>query len=225
MASNFLRTLSLAVLSLGVAAAARAADPPRPLLFSGRVEAAEQTGIAARVAGAVDKVNVDDRRPRQERAGADRAVGPGIEGRVGPGGGPCGAGEGGSGTGRGGDASGQGASRPGRRHGGGGAGGARTAPKQRPTGRSRTRIARGKYRAGTSAPYRSRISRRSYTRPTPPGPPWRRPRPRSRRRRRRGCGRGRGRACRGRDQGRPGRRRGRRRRGCGRRRRRSATRR
>ena len=59
MGSKSLRTVLVAVLMLGVAAALPAADAPQPVVFPGRVEAAEQTGIAARVAGAVDKVNVD----------------------------------------------------------------------------------------------------------------------------------------------------------------------
>lgn len=59
MGSKLLRTVLVAALTLGVAAAVPAADAPQPLVFAGRVEAAEQTGISARVAGAVARVNVD----------------------------------------------------------------------------------------------------------------------------------------------------------------------
>ena len=58
MASKLLCTSLIAVLSLCVPAAARG-DAPRPLIFPGRVAAAEQVGVDARVAAAVDKVNVD----------------------------------------------------------------------------------------------------------------------------------------------------------------------
>src|ERR1700676_1969676 len=62
MGSNLPRSLLTAVLSLGIAAGAWAGDKkdaPAGLTFPGRVEAAEQTGVSARVAGTVDTVHVD----------------------------------------------------------------------------------------------------------------------------------------------------------------------
>ncbi len=64
MGSKWLGTSLIAVLSLGVVAAARAdekkpADAPNGLRFTGGILADATADLSSRVAGAVDKVNVD----------------------------------------------------------------------------------------------------------------------------------------------------------------------
>ncbi|HVS36881.1 MAG TPA: efflux RND transporter periplasmic adaptor subunit [Gemmataceae bacterium] len=59
MGSKLAGVSRIAVLSFCIAAVVQAADAPNTAKYNGRVEPAEQAGIAARVAGMVDKINVD----------------------------------------------------------------------------------------------------------------------------------------------------------------------